>query len=223
MKNPLKFITMLMVALAAYVFTGCAEDGDPGVTGEQGEPGKNGENGKDGENGVGFEEATQYGNITLSLDGRRPDGEAFKKDLDFKFTPVGVSGLTSSSVVDTEENTRIFTIRRFYSTVAEGLQDNQVTLNLFVSYESDQPQITRVDFYVRTVVTTDDFKFFILTDDYGHFAYEGEKKYTFDPVTGDLDLQLSFTVPGDYEFNGTGHDLTVVSTVKVKVFERISS
>ncbi|MBT1686755.1 collagen-like protein [Dawidia soli] len=221
MKNPLKFFTMLLVALAAYVFTGCAEDGDPGPAGEQGEAGGKGENGKDGEDGVGFEEATRYGNVTLSLEGHRPDAEAFKKDLDFKFTPVGVNGFTTSSVVYTEGTDRIFTVRRFYSSVAQDFQDNQVTINLYVSYDDDKPVVTGVDFYVRTVITTDDYKFFVLQDSYSQFATSGDKEYTYDPATGNLELKLSFTVPGDFEFNPTGHDLNVMATVKVKVFESV--
>jgi hypothetical protein len=221
MKPLFKFLPMLMVVLTAYVFTGCADDGDPGPAGAQGESGDKGENGKDGENGVGFDEATQYGNIVLSLDGRRPDGDAFKKDLDFKFTPVGVNGLTSSSVVETAKTGRIFTIRRFYSTVAEGLQDNQITMYVHVSYDGDKPVITSVDFYLRTVITTDDFKFFTLEDDYGPFTLSGEKEYTYDQATGNLTLKLNFEVPGDFEYNGTGHDLHVGVTVNVKVFERV--
>ncbi|MCD9016938.1 collagen-like protein [Parachryseolinea silvisoli] len=224
MKNPLQFIAMLTVALAAYMFTSCAKDGDPGPAGEQGEqgrPGENGEDGKDGEDGVGFEEATQYGNVAISLDGHRPDGKAFKKDLNFKFTPVGVNGINTSSVVDIEENAHIITIRRFYSTVAEGLQDNQITLNVHFSNDGGKPEITNVFFYLRTVITTDDFKFFFLDDYYEPYALTGEKEYTYDPATGQFSLKLNFDVPGDFEFNGTRHDLHVAATVNVKVFEKM--
>jgi len=222
MKNPLKFFTLFMVALAAHMFTGCAEDGDPGAVGEQGEPGKNGEPGKDGENGAGIEEALQYGNITLSLVGQRPDTEKeFKKDLNFKFTPVGVTGLTSSSVVYTEETARTFTVRRFYSTVAAGFQDNQVTLNVYVSTDGDTPIVTSVSFYVRTIITTDDFKYFVLEGDYYEYSLNGSHEYTYDPATGNLDMKLNFTVPGDVEFNATHHDLKIAATVNVKVFENM--
>jgi hypothetical protein len=221
MKNPLKFFTMLMVALAAYVFTGCAEDGDPGSVGEQGEPGQQGENGEDGENGVGFDEATQYGNITLALDGKRPDNtKEFKRNLDFKFTPLGVNGIRTSSVVYTEGTVRTFTIRRFYSSVAQDFQDNQVTMNLYTATDDGgNTEITGIDFYIRTVITTDDYKFFVFEDSYSEFAMNGDKEYTYDPATGNLDLKLNFIVPGDFEFNPTGHDLHVKATVHVKVFE----
>jgi hypothetical protein len=90
-----------------------------------------------------------------------------------------------------------------------------------VSHDGDKPLVTGVDFYLRTVITTDDFKFFTLDDYYEPFTLSGEKEYTYDQATGNLSLKLSFEVPGDFEFNGTGHDLHVGVTVNVKVFERM--
>jgi hypothetical protein len=220
MKNPLKFFTIFLVAVAACMSAGCAEDGDPGPAGEQGDPGKNGETGANGENGAGVEEALQYGNVTLSLTGQRPDTEKeFKKDLNFRFTPVGVSGIFSSSVVYVDGVTRTFTIRRFYSTPAAGFQDNQVTLNVSVDTDGEKPVVTGVTFYVRTIITTDDFKYFYLEGDFYEYALTGTHEYTYDPTTGELDMKLSFTVPGNVDFNTTGHDLTVDAMVNVKVFE----
>jgi hypothetical protein len=221
MKKTFKFITMLMVALATLMFTGCAEDGDPGPAGEQGEPGKKGEDGKDGEDGEdgsGFDEATQYGNVNLSFDGQRPDGRAFQKDINFKFAPVGVNGINTSSVVDVEQTRSIISIRRFYSTVAEGLQDNQIIMYVYLTND-DKPELINVDVHLRTVITTDDYKFFPLADSYEAIPPSNVKKFSYDPATGNLMLEMDFTVPGDY--NGTRHDLHVETTANVKVFGRM--
>lgn len=63
----------------------CAEDGEPGPAGKDGVDGIDGEDGEDGE---GFDEVTQYGNITVYLDGTRLDGVAFKDTSDFEYTAV---------------------------------------------------------------------------------------------------------------------------------------
>jgi hypothetical protein len=61
--------------------------GDDGAVGPAGKDGTNGTNGTNGENGVGFDDAIAKGNIVLILDGKRPDGVAFKDTLDFRFAP----------------------------------------------------------------------------------------------------------------------------------------
>jgi len=76
-------LASVAVAIAASAFLASCS-GDDGAVGPAG---KDGTNGTNGTNGVGFDDAITRGNILVILDGKRPDGVAFKDTLNFRFAP----------------------------------------------------------------------------------------------------------------------------------------
>ncbi len=230
MKQVLKFGLMLSIAFSGMMFTGCSgEDGDPGVMGDtgaegdKGDTGDKGDKGDQGDDGVGLEDELKYGSITVTYTGTRPDEVAFTKTIVYKFTPIGANDLMEYSGASMNEETGAdeYRVMRFLGTVDDVYQENYIHLNLIREIgEGDAVVYSFDDFEVYSNITTDDFKFFVITDDFNAYASEaGITGFSYNTATGALQFASEFTVIG--EDNDTGFDLTVSATVDVKVFQNI--
>jgi len=228
MKQVLKFGLMFSIAFSGMMFTGCSgEDGDPGITGDtgaEGDKGDTGDKGDQGDDGIGLEDELKYGSITVTYTGTRPDEVAFTKTIMYKFAPIGADGLMeySGTVVNGETGADEYNVMRFLGSVDDVYQENYIHLNLNRAVgEGDAIVYSFNDFEVYSNITTDDFKFFVINDDFSTYASEaGITGFSYNAATGALKFASEFTVIG--ADNDTGFDMMVSATVDVKVFQNIS-
>jgi hypothetical protein len=223
MKQVLKFGLMFSIAFSSMMFTGCTgEDGDPGAIGETGAQGDKGDK---GDNGVGLEDELKYGSITITYTGTRPDEVAFTKTITYKFAPIGAYDLLewSGTGINGETGADEYKVMRFLGSVDDVYQENYINLNLERGVgEGDAIVYNFDDFDVYSNITTDDFKYFVIDDEFRSYASEaGVTGFSYTAATGALKFASEFTVPG--ESNDTGFDLKVSATVDVKVFQNIGT
>lgn len=222
MKQLLTFGLICTIAISGLLFTACeGEDGEPGATGAQGEKGDKGDAGEDG---VGFDEAVQYGNISVQFKGTRMDGVAFNKTIDFKFCPTGPDAAYHSyaSPYETEGGAVTeFRIIRFSSAVmtdnSEGGSNNSIDFHLS-KYEENESYI---ELDLNTAIVSDDLKVFTLYDDFSEILFsETVSEYSFNSVTSELKFKFHFVVPEDN--NSTNHELEITADVNTKVLQYIN-
>ncbi|MFD2099289.1 collagen-like triple helix repeat-containing protein [Flagellimonas iocasae] len=195
-------------------------DGDPGTPGTPGEPGTPG---TDGLNGVGFDELTQYGYMTLELDGTRIDDVVFQDSNSFKFTNVDANSISLTSGVQVNGNDYNFSLVRFFSTPDNVYQDTYLSLNVTVLDLGENSQsVEGFTFAISNyAVVGEDNKYFILDESYTD-ASAGitNVEFTdivFDDETNHLTFSYSLTVDG--ENNPTTYELTLSGMADVTVLE----
>lgn len=226
----MKKIFYLFFALSAsFLFTNCAEDGEPGpagqdgidgVDGQDGQDGQNGQDGQDGQDGQGFDELLEYGNIMVYLDGTRPDGIAFRDTSNFRFVPI--EDISSENTVTVTDNISQYRAMRFLSAPDDIYQYTASRMQLTAT--EDQGNITFDNFNLsfRKDIVTPDYKVFDMNDTYTETNYSNLviSDYSYDQTTNNLRFSFSFETPASS--NDTGHDLNVSGEVNVIVLERIN-
>ncbi|MBT1686753.1 collagen-like triple helix repeat-containing protein [Dawidia soli] len=225
MKQLIKIGLMFAIAASGFMFTAC-EDGDPGIAGAQGEKGEKGDAGDTGENGVGYNEATQYGNISVQYKGVRADDVPFDKTINFKYAISGPDVMYTSAVWDYnyDETDLEFAVYRFSSAVTadnyEGGSNNRVgfTLRAF----NDGERESYIQIFNNVAIISDDFRVFTLYTGENQFpTSETVSDYSFNSATGALKFKFDATFPADQ--NPTGHELTISADVNVKVVENVDT
>jgi hypothetical protein len=198
------------------------ENGANGAPGQNGANGQNGTNGANGTNGIGFEESTQFGNITLKLTGTRPDGVAFTKSLDFKFAP---SNVYWSTIFPSGRTSTTSQLKR-YSSFGDSDTDEEnnsgyVMVVLRANAESDY----RLNMHLKTSITTPDFKYFNMNDGYYNvdninISDLSVVDYSYTSGNGELKYTMRFMVDG--QNNSTGYPLSVELKTNAIVFQNAS-
>lgn len=164
----------------------------------------------DGENGLGFNDATKFGSIEITLEGTLPNDEAFNESNDFPLT------FGNTVQQDVDEGTHEFLISR-----------SSLDLISFVDIRFGVADIGEA---------TEDITFFSLEiGDFQIISEEGKRfvfsdfssindinitDLTFDEATGELSFSFAFEVDG--ESNDTDNDLNISGTVDVIVLEDIT-
>ena len=225
MKQFIKLGLIFTIATSGIIFTAC-EDGEPGVAGTQGEKGATGDTGENGENGVGYNEATQYGNIVVQYKGTRVDNAPFDKTINFRYSVSGPDIESTSTVWDynNDETDLEFNIKRYSSVVtsdnSEGGSNSSVNFNL--RQFNDGERESYISIYNNVAIISDDFKFFVLYSNDNQFSIsETVSDYSFNSATGELKFKFQVTLPAGE--NPTNHELKITADVNVKVIESVDT
>ncbi|MEO0901508.1 MAG: collagen-like protein, partial [Bacteroidota bacterium] len=173
----LKHISYILSALLFLSTLACSdgedgaqgEIGPVGMQGQQGNDGNPGAVGADGQNAAGFNQLTQYGAITLTLEGTRADNVPFTDESTFKFAPVGGNaiGFTNDVIfIDQgDDTTTRFLIARFLSTPDEEFQETWIEMDFQVvnlGEENEEVQALAILTITDYAVVGEDNKFFVM-------------------------------------------------------------
>ncbi|GAA4276908.1 hypothetical protein [Aquimarina mytili] len=222
-KNYLKSIAICALGM---LLTNCeGEDGINGINGLDGENGIDGIAGINGENGVGFDELTQFGSITITFEGIRPDDVAFLDTAEFKYTAIEGDQLDENSSVEVSDSEISFDAVRFLSAPDDVYQETLVELDLDITNPGQDDEA--IDFSLEVddyAIISDDFKYVVIDD--GEFSNTDAgvtnfviTNYSFNEDTHNLVFSFSFDVAGDS--NETGNDLSISGEVDIIVLEEV--
>ncbi|GLU42656.1 collagen-like protein [Allomuricauda sp. NBRC 101325] len=230
----MKLVRIFSIALIAMSITlvSCSgedgEQGPPGKNGNDGAPGLNGDNGapgQDGADGLGFDELTQYGSISLNLEGVRSDGVAFTDASSFKFNPAQFGDLQTNEVSITEpvldQTLHDFDILRFLSAPDNSYQDTYIYMDpSIINIGQDTETINDFNFLLTSYpVIGEDNKYFVLTLFYPALQNLELTDLAFDEADNHLTYSFAFDVAAID--NATGNTLSVSGSVDVYVLEKI--
>ncbi|WP_271767808.1 hypothetical protein [Aquimarina algiphila] len=227
--NHINIYKAIFICCFGVLFANCeGEDGEIGPAGQDainGIDGADGINGTDGTDGLGFDELTQFGSITLTLKGTRPDDVAFTDSNVFRFTPLSPEILPQSNSVILEESFLQFDFGRFLSAPGgEEFQSVGTTFSLRVTNpESDNPEFTesRFTIFQYPVISEDltvlDITTFVGSDnDIENFSITN---FNFNNETNVLTFSFTLDVPANR--NTTGNELSVSGEVDVIVLREL--
>lgn len=178
---------------------------------------------EDDSNVIGLNDATKYGFIKVTLEGFRPDGEAYEVTKNFRFA--SSTGPYGSSSVETDENEgyvyRYFNVERFMGAINESGdgEDNSVEFYGYVDEgndPADEPDFTESSLYIESAVTTSDKQFFYVSE-YINIDTEDVTSYKYNEETGKLSFKFTKTLTAN-ETN-SGFPLTITVNVNATVFE----
>ncbi|QKX07568.1 collagen-like protein [Aquimarina sp. TRL1] len=206
------------------------KDGINGVDGKDGHDGVNGTdgaNGADGTNGEGFDELVKYGNITIMLDGTRPDNIVFKDTTSFRFTSVldygerPYNNLFRTENADKTNNYE-FGVRRFLTAPDDTYQYSISDIVLNVNRVGEADQSFDFKLSLSYYVVSNDNKYFEINNYFDSEITNLEiTNYSFDETTNNLKFSFAFDVAA--VDNSTRNDLKVSGVVDVFVLERIDT
>lgn len=183
-------LTLLVFSAVAFAFTSCNDD-----------------------DVIGLNSAAKYGKITVTLSGKRPDGETFTSKKEFKFMP---EEGPESSEVEEAEGGYYFSVQRMHGATNNDHNNNQASLGLF----SIDGQAQNGYFYVSTsVINTKDNTFFYVNESL-EFTTDDITQYSYNKNTGKLRVKFEGVINDSYS---TGNDLKLVVDIDVKVFEGLNS
>ncbi len=221
-KVSILFVSLMILSLG-LVSCSDGEDGLPGPNGSPGQPGANadkgapGTDGTNGEDAIGYEELTQYGSVTVNLQGTRPDNIPFDDSVEFKFSNTEVI-----DGINVQDNLTEFSIVRFLSTPDNAYQNTHQTTKLDIANLGEANEV--LDDFTFTIenlpIVGADNKYFVLnlafiqnnpTDIIQNFA--------FDPVDNHLTYSYEFIV--NALSNSSGFDLTVSGEVDVFLLDEL--
>jgi len=257
----MKTTTVLRMASLAAMFSAsawlvsCSGDdgavGPAGKDGSNGTNGTNGTNGANGVNGVGYNQAISRGNVLLILDGKRPDGVAFKDTIDFRYAPSDLqfSNFYHGNAFSDDDTTSEFSIKRFQSWDGEGdtyYDENDPTGTLHsdagTALDSKGTLLARY-FEISTSYALVEFpaekKYFEfnmdanyslfpedmqgkLVGDGEHFTDSTFTQFTdFIGADGVQKYNITFTCPADG--NSTGYDLKITAIADLKLAQVVQN
>lgn len=188
-----KSVASVMLAVSALTFLSCDDDES---------------------NIIGLNDAAQYGRITVTLEGTRPDNVAFSEKIAFRFMPEEGPAYSRVSF----DGDAYFFVQRHHGAVNESHNDNYAGFYLQANTETQTP--TSGSFYLYTsVIDDDDNVYFYLNDE---FTVNVEDITNFNYSEGTGKLKYSFTTVLDANSNSTGHELTVTVEANVNVFQGLN-
>ncbi|WP_109435656.1 hypothetical protein [Aquimarina sp. AU119] len=214
--------TILICCLGIFLSNCEGEDGMNGLNGANGIDGMNGEN---GQNGVGFDELTQFGSITLSFEGTRPDDVTFTDTVAFKFTAIEGDQLDENSSVTIQDSEINFELIRFLSTPDDSYQETLAAIDLDITNPGQDDQTISFDLEVDDyAIISNDNKYFVIDD--GEFSNTDMgvsnfsiTNYSFNEETNNLVFSFSMDIASDS--NETGNNLSISGEVDVIVLEEV--
>ena len=160
----------------------------------------------------GLNDAAQYGKITVTLEGTRPDGEDFTEKKVYRFLPEENVGYSSVQF----DGNEYFYVQRQHGAVTNSHNDNYAAFN----FEGDGDTPVSGFFYLYTSVIDDDDNVVFYLDENFSLEMEDVDSFSYDEETGKL--KLKFTTELDGESNNTGNDLTITVDASVSVFEQLN-
>ncbi|GLU42657.1 collagen-like protein [Allomuricauda sp. NBRC 101325] len=222
-KVSILFIALLSISLG-FVSCSDGEDGlpgKPGLDGDPGQPGSNGEpgaDGNDGNNAIGYDELTQYGSVTVNLEGTRPDNVPFESSVAFKYSNTQVI-----DGIDVANNVTSLYSARFLSTPDGAYQDVYLESLLTVdNLGEDNEVLGDLIFLITNLpVVGEDNKYFVL-----NVAFQQAnptdiiQNFAFDATNNHLTYSYSFSVNADN--NTSGFDLNVSGEVDVYLLDKLN-
>lgn len=187
-----------MLACAAFTFSSCDDDSDI----------------------IGLNDATKYGFIKVTVEGTRPDGEAYTLNRTFKFA--SSTGPEYSSTVDTGQDGdiyRSFDVVRYAGAINESTEGDGNYAYMEMYSQEGADITTSADFELNTPVTTDGKEYFYI---YENFDVNNEDvtSYKYNEETGKLSYK--FVKELSDEQSNSGFPVTITVNVNVTVFERIN-
>jgi hypothetical protein len=162
---------------------------------------------------IGLNSATKYGSISITMEGTRLDGEAFKATKVFKFMPE--EGPDNSSVFF-DGAAASFYVQRQHGAVGNSHNDNLIQVYFYTS--SDVPTQANISFNT-SILASDDVFFYVY--DAITIGPENITAYSYNEDTGKLKFSFKGTVPAIS--SSTDHDLSIKGTVSVTVFENVGN
>jgi len=231
----LRLFSIALVALSMTMVSCSGEDGEMGPqgiqgekgdTGEQGVQGEQGAAGQDGADGQGFDELTQYGYITLEMEGTRVDNQAFQDSTAFKFTPIELTDFSDVSVEGEFEGETVylFNIRRFLSAPDDVYQESYMHFQMTIADPGGENQQILTAYYELSnyAVVGDDNKYFKLNHVYDLSNAEVISGFeltdvTFDTETNEFAFSYAFTLNG--ASNVTGNPISMSGMADVQLLE----
>lgn len=199
-------------------------NGVDGTDGTNGIDGTNGDNGQNGSNGVGYDELAKYGQISVNMEGTRPDGEAFQEAAIFRYTAVEGSTIASLNSVSVSDNITSFKTRRFLSPPEDALQTAFFELDLEIQDLGEATQqfgFLHIYLLSYTVIGQDHKFFYLDGEDFVLIEDNIIQNFAFDDTTNRLTYDFSVTLPTGQ--NSSGNDITFSGTVDVTVLEELSN
>nr|WP_299338908.1 hypothetical protein [Allomuricauda sp.] len=191
--------------------------------------------GADGNDIEVFDDFTDYGSITVDLEGTRPDGVPFEDNLELEL----VGTLSSNEIRDFQGNgyDQIISIIRYLPLGNNGSEDVRAGFSLFTQNLGENPQAIRsARFNIRHYIFGNDNKYFVLDASFNLFDLNGNNNEQDGTEVGTSNVEVTDVVYDDatqrlsfsYSFigaaanNSSNHDLNVSGTVDVVLFERIT-
>ena len=199
MNKLMKSAAGLMLACAAFTFSSCDDDSDI----------------------IGLNDATKYGFIKVTVEGTRPDGEAYTLNRTFKFA--SSTGPEYSSTVDTGQDGdiyRSFDVVRYAGAINESNEGDGNYANLQIYTQEGDEIFTNANFQLNTPVTTDDKEYFYIYENV-NVDNEDVTSYQYNEETGKLSYKFAKELSA--EESNSGFPVTITVNVNVTVFERINS
>jgi hypothetical protein len=172
---------------------------------------------------IGLNGNAKYGSIKVTIEGTRPDGEAYTLTRNFRFTPA--AGPNFSHVQTYEDGGdpyRYFFIYRLFSAVNEDQSgyenDNEVYLSMYMQ-EGGEPAISDNSFWFETSVMTGG-EFFVV-EEYFNINDEDITSYSFNEKTGKLSFKFKKELSAEQSYSG--FPATVTVNVSATAFEQMDS
>lgn len=164
---------------------------------------------------IGLNDATKYGFIKVTLEGKDPNGNDFETTKNFRFSSSG--GPSTAYWYDDDGFYEEFYVTRYLGPLNEGNGNDSYTSLTLRNYSEEGHDISDSYLNFRTSVTTSNKEFFWLNENV-YFGDEDVTSYDYNPESGKLTLRFSTTMEDSY----TGYPLKVTVNVNVTVFENIN-
>jgi len=203
-------------------------DGLDGIDGQDGANGQDGTDGQNGQNGAGYDELAQYGYISMTLSGTRPDDVPFEDESTFKFIDGNNMSEGSNEYSIAEQPDQIlydFSALRFLTVPDNTYNNSWVGFFLVFSNigETDEEVLLASYAIIDYAIIGEDNKFFIINNEFGS-GMNGTSEFeftdlAFEDETGHLTFSYSFTIDGAN--NSSGNELTVSGEADLYLLEEI--
>ncbi len=231
----IRIFSYVLIAMSITLISCSGEDGEQGpagkdgATGAPGLDGGQGDPGQDGVDGQGFDELTQYGYITLELEGVRSDGVAFTDSNTFKFTNTQFAETQTNelfiSQIDADQTLYQSKIGRFLSAPDNAYQNTLIYIETgFINPGEESEAMIQFNYGLTNyAIIGEDNKYFVLDHIFNGADPEIENLQATDIAFDDADNHLTFS----YAFtvtatgNATGNPLNVSGIVDVYLLEQI--
>jgi len=234
----IKSILSILLISSAVIFMNCTgKQGDPGPAGANGANATNGKDGSNGTDNAVYLDAISRGGITLSLDGKRPDGVAFQATLDFPYSSSEKTFSSAYRYMVNSDSSDEFYLKRYtgYLGFSGDYDYAYQWTRIYVDALGDTSISSELEVFA-SVTFPSEAKYFNLSGDFGYESYyDGEQGpyfdgdirkpsfsgYSYDSLSGELKHTFSYIVPGNY--NSSGYDLQVKMVTDANAYLQIAN
>ena len=167
-----------------------------------------------------FLEATQYGNVVVTLSGTDPSGNPFSETVDYKYMPEMSFYYSIANPAFEDPNGVVFVVKRRATAIDEiGVGGYWAEIVLYANHDTAAPVFPVHQIVVSMSVMDEDSREYFEASEI--FTTCTISDYSYDANTGKLKFKMTSTLP-DQENNLPG-DLTLAAEVDVTVFKQITS